>query len=259
MIYFNASNPSIDDPFVFDSNDDVVIATTYIVNAGGTADIKTTLKTLASADEDLTQIISKGEVKDDKLGKGDEFMTFKEPVKPTEAPTEAPIPTDAPTEAPIPTDAPTEAPVPTDAPTEAPVPTEAPTEAPQYATITIYGFNGQFETKQVEVDKPFDVYTYLNASELADGGKIASLNASQTYTDSIISLNSTAYPILGSAVVENKDQSGKILYLASTPDGAFVFNSDDDVMIKTTYTVTAPGEGEVRNAIQTMAADDGCC
>ena len=42
VIYFNASNPSIDDPFVFDSNDDVIIATTYVVNAGGTADIKTT-------------------------------------------------------------------------------------------------------------------------------------------------------------------------------------------------------------------------
>ena len=96
MIYFNASNPSIDNPFVFDSDDDVIIATTYTVTAGGTADIKTTLKTLASADEDLTQIISKGEIKDDKLGEGDEFMTFNKPVKPTEAPTEAPSPTPAP-------------------------------------------------------------------------------------------------------------------------------------------------------------------
>ena len=85
VIYFNASNPSIDDPFVFDSNDDVIIATTYTVTAGGTADIKTTLKTLASADEDLTQIISKGEIKDDKLGEGDEYMTFDQPVAPTEA------------------------------------------------------------------------------------------------------------------------------------------------------------------------------
>lgn len=130
----------------------------------------------------------------------------------------------------------------------------------QTAIITIYGFNGQSETKLFNVGDTFDVYTYLNASDLADGGKIAAIDASQIYTDSILSLNETTYPIFGDSIthIHNTDQTGKILYNALTPevDYPFILNSDDDAMIQTTYTVTAPGEGEVRNAIKTLAAAD---
>ena len=194
----------------------------------------------------LPQIIFDGEVIDEQLKKGDEFMTFDEPVKPTEAPTEEPTTVEPTTVEPT-TVEPT---------TVEPTTVEPTTE--QTATITIYGFNGQSETKTFNVGDTFDVYTYLNASDLADGGKLANVNASQTYTDSVVELNSTAYPVLGDAVVENKDQAGKVLYIASTPsvENPFVFDSDDDVMIKTTYTVTAGGEGEIRNAIRTMAAAD---
>ena len=54
------------------------------------------------------------------------------------------------------------------------------------AVITIYGFNGQSETMQINVGDTFDVYTYLNASDLTDSGKIAAINASQMYTDSLL-------------------------------------------------------------------------
>ena len=128
----------------------------------------------------------------------------------------------------------------------------------QTAIISIYGFNGQYETKSIKVGDTFDVYTYLNASDLVDKGKIAGIDAYQMYTDSTLSLNSTIYPIFNDNIVYNVDNIGKILYNALTPeiDYPFIFNSNDDVVIQTTYTVKAPGQGEVRNAIKTLAAAD---
>ena len=304
-IIFNASTPSIENPFLFNRDDSVLIKTQYTVTKGGDTEIHTTLKTLASADEDLTRIIVRGDVVDNNFT---ESMVFELPEVPTEAPAEpttapvepttAPVePTDAPVEpttapvepttapvepttAPVePTTAPVEpttAPVePTTAPVEpttAPVepttapaePTTAPaepTEAPK-ATITIYSLDGSSETKEFNVGDTFTVYTTLNVKDSAPDG-IASINASQTYSNDILALDKTAsaetmFPILKDSALVNLDQDGKVLYNASTPkiENAFRFNSNDDLLIVTTYTVTAPGTGEVRNAIKTMAAAD---
>ena len=200
-----------------------------------------------------------------------------DPPVPTEAPTVAPKPTEAPTEAPKPTEAPTEPPKPTEAPTEAPKPTEAPTEAPKpteepakTATITIYGLNGQSETKEFNIGDTFTVYTSLDATLATDGGKIASIAGSQTYTDSVLSLTSAidgeqlfidsaaVFPVCGNQAMGRLTQPGTILYNASTPSttNPFVFDSDDDLMLVTTYTVTAGGTGEVRNVLTSLAAAD---
>ena len=354
-IYFNASTPSIDKAFVFNSDSDVVIATTYVATAPGTADIKTVIKTLASADEELTRIIDKEEVKDDRLGKDDEYMTFDKPEpKPTEPepttvepttvepttvepttvepttvepttvepttvepttvepttvepttvepttvepttvepttvepttvepttvepttvepttvepttvePTTVEPTTVEPTTVEPTTVEPTTVEPTTVEPTTVEPTTVEPTTAPK-AIITIYGLDGQSEVKEFDLSNgpvTFDVYTYLDASNAADGGKISGVNAEQTYSDNMLTLDSASFPILnkdGDKVVSNADTPGKIAYIASTPDidKPFVFNSNDDVLIKTTYTVSVPGEGEVRNAIKSMAAAD---
>ena len=143
-VQYNASTPGINNGFIFDSNDDLVIVTNYTVTRGGIGEVRNALSYLAAADDDLTKLVTKGEVASDvELTVN---ATFSKPphhappvVNPTEAPTEAPKPTEAPTEAPKPTEAPTEAPKPTEAPTEAPVPTEAPTEPAPEDTYIVAG------------------------------------------------------------------------------------------------------------------------
>ena len=138
LIQYNGSTPAINNGFKFDSDNDQLIVTTYKVTAGGTGEVRNALVTLASDDEDLTKVVSHGEVTDGSTVAGN--ATFVKPADdPTEAPTEAPEPTEAPTEAPEPTEAPTEAPEPTEAPTEAPVPTEAPTEPAPEDTYIVAG------------------------------------------------------------------------------------------------------------------------
>ena len=66
-LYFNASTPYITNPFIFDQDNSKLIVTNYKVTAPGTAEIKTTLKTVALADEDLTRVVNKGEILDNRL------------------------------------------------------------------------------------------------------------------------------------------------------------------------------------------------
>ncbi|MBQ1474723.1 MAG: hypothetical protein IIZ32_05420, partial [Ruminococcus sp.] len=205
-VQYNASTPGINNGFIFDSNDDLVIVTNYTVTRGGIGEVRNALSYLAAADDDLTKLVTKGEVASDvELTVN---ATFSKPphhappvVDPTEAPTEAPKPTEAPTEAPKPTEAPTEAPKPTEAPTEAPKPTEAPTEAPKptvapteaptqpqgKATVTVHGLDGKTETQEFNVGDTFTVYTTLNTSAY-NNGRIGSINGSQLYTNAVLKL-----------------------------------------------------------------------
>ncbi|MBQ7217906.1 MAG: hypothetical protein IJS27_00265, partial [Ruminococcus sp.] len=168
---------------------------------------------------------------------------------------------------------PTEPPVePTDAPV---VPTQAPTEAPtEYepttATVTIYGLNGQSETREFHIGDTFSVYTSLNVKKSGNDVQIASAAGSQTYSDSILTLTSetddeglftdtaAVFPVFGDKGMGRNSTPGMIGYNASTPSttDAFVFDSDDDLVIVTTYTVAKGGTGEVRNALSMLAAAD---
>ena len=60
---FNASNPSLNDGFVFNSPKSYLLISTYTVIAPGTVDISTNLTTLALSDFALTRVINKSEFK----------------------------------------------------------------------------------------------------------------------------------------------------------------------------------------------------
>nr|WP_316614812.1 hypothetical protein [uncultured Ruminococcus sp.] len=209
-VQYNASTPGVNDGFVFDSDDDLVIVTEYTVTKGGTGEVRNALSYLAAADNALTVLVKEGAVTSGVALTVN--ATFEKPVppateapteapkptvaptqapKPTVAPTEAPKPTVAPTQAPNPTVAPTQAPKPTVAPTEAPKPTAAPTQAPTQsqdkATVTVHGLDGKTETKEFNVGDDFYVYTTLNASQINDG-KIGAINGYQLYPNTMIKL-----------------------------------------------------------------------
>ncbi|MEE3492598.1 MAG: hypothetical protein VZQ45_06335, partial [Ruminococcus sp.] len=149
LVQYNASTPGINNGFVFDSDDDLVIVTRYTVTNGGTGEVRNALSYLAAADDNLTKLVNDGVV--DPEASLTVNATFDKPGSaPTEAPTDAPVPTEAPTDAPVPTEAPTDAPTPTEAPTDAPVPTEAPTDAPtpgDKLTVTVVSLDGVEDTK----------------------------------------------------------------------------------------------------------------
>ena len=107
----------------------------------------------------------------------------------------------------------------------------------------------------------------MNVADQNDG-KIGALSGQQTYTDSVINLtdayngegeveNLTAmFPITGEKSLAKADEPGTIYFNAGTPDGAFVFDSDDDELIVTNYKVVAPGTAEVRTSLKTLALAD---
>ena len=158
-------------------------------------------------------------------------------------------------------------------PTEAPVqPTSAPVQ-PTYvsgkALVSIYGIDGTVaDTREFNVGDTFTVYTAMNASAV-NSGKIASFSCTQSYTDAVLTLAdsieewgfadlASVFPVTGTSTVSNATVPGLIQYNATNGSmvNPFVFDSNDDVLIKTTYTVSAPGTAEIRNGIKTLAVAD---
>ena len=147
----------------------------------------------------------------------------------------------------------------------------ATTSAAQTATITVYDVNGNAVTEEIEVGEEFTVYTTLDVSQSVSGGMIGSVQGTQTYSTSVLSLVDgvsgeygeiadlvTVFPITGAATMANASTAGKITYNASTPSktDAFKFDSPTSKLIVTTYKVTAAGSGEVKNTIKNLAAAD---
>ena len=234
---YNASTPNIGQGFQFNDPNALLIVTNYKVVAAGNAEVRNTLTTVAAADANLTRIVNKGVVADGKVING--IATFWDPSQPE--PTEPPA---------------------TEPPATEPPATEPPVQ--EKAIVTVYGFDGSSETKSFDVGETFTVYTTLNA-----GQTLASINATQTFTASILTesdavdaqgvvADSTAmFPILGDAAIA-RVTTGKIQYNASTPSigNGFAFDKDDAILIVTTYTVTKAGEAEIRNSLTTVAAAD---
>ena len=243
-IIFNASKAR---GFNFKNADSQLIVTDYEAIAPGETTIELKVKILARVGAEVEKIVNKYVVQP-----GFRFVQHLTFDPDYQAP-DLPAPTEAATEAE--TVAETEAPV---------VPTDAPT-----ANVKIYDFNGNLcDTKTFNVGDTFDVYTTLNAYNTAAKGKIASFKADQTYTKDVLALASPldaeqmlgedAFPIFGSAAMGRLTEEGRILYNASTPsiENPFKFNTDDDVVIVTKYTVTAGGDAEVHNALITLGAAD---
>lgn len=147
----------------------------------------------------------------------------------------------------------------------------ATTSAAETATITIYGLDGTSEVKEFNVGDEFTVYTTLNVSASVANGMVGSVQGTQTYTSSVLSLVDEissqygefvdplkVFPVTGEATIANAAQAGKIVYNASTPsiDNGFKFDSDSSQLIVTTYKVNAAGTGKVENALKNLAAAD---
>ena len=239
MIRYNASTPQVGKGFAFPDDDTVLIQTTYTVTAPGVGTITNSITTLTGDDADLTRVVSKGVVMEGAVIGG--IATYTDPsLPPTEPPTAAP----------------------TEAPTEAP-------PVPATATITIKGLDGKTEVKTVNVGDSFNVYTTLNVSDALADSMISAVNAYQTYSADILACNAEVdadgivtpasaeamFPIIGDNVIA-RVADGSIVYNSSTPNigNGYKFDNDSCLLIVTTYTVTAAGEGIVENGLTTVVS-----
>lgn len=80
LIKYNASNPTVNKGFVFNGNDTILILSHYTVTAGGTAEIRNSLTTVAAADQNLTRLVEDGVVKDGVVFDG--IASFVDPTGP---------------------------------------------------------------------------------------------------------------------------------------------------------------------------------
>ena len=216
-IVYNASKPAVGEGFTFDSASSQLIVTTYKVNAAGNAEVKNALKNLAADDANLTRIVFEGQVQEGKSFAGK--ATFTDP-----------------------------------------------TPTIDHAEVRIHSLDGRVETQSFNVGDTFTAYTVLNASSV-NNGKIASVNASQRYTSAVLELTNavdedgyivnpdTVFPVMKSAAIGSAKNAGVIKYAGSSTTG-FDFNSNNALLIVTTYRVKANGYADITNKMNTLAAAD---
>ena len=230
VINFSASKPEVNNGFVFDSDKCKLIVTNYKVKAAGKASITTALKTLVASDKDVTKIVWNGQTQSGM--NFTMFETYTDPGNP-------------------------------DVPTQ---PATQPTQPVKDTTVTIYGFDGQSTKLSFNVGETFTVYSTFNASKAAGNGYIASINATQTYTASIlqetdavdqygvIKDSASVFPNMTGAMGRVVD--GAVKYNASNPQQGYLFDTDLSIISVTHYKVTAKGNAEIRDALTTVAAAD---
>ena len=137
------------------------------------------------------------------------------------------------------------------------------------AKITIAGTDGKTETKTFNVGDTFTVYTTLYSAQF--DGEIASMMGFQEYTDGVVALadkldddglvddTKTMFPVAyNTNTLANGGIKGNIYFSASeaNPAKAFIFDSNDSLLIVTNYTVTAEGEADIKTALETLATSD---
>ncbi|MBQ1475517.1 MAG: PT domain-containing protein, partial [Ruminococcus sp.] len=158
---------------------------------------------------------------------------------------------------------------------------DAATTASEKAIVHISGLDGKVETKEFNVGDDFYVYTTLNASQINEG-KIGSINARQLYTNSVVKLIDEytendgilelqdVFPITQYATMASGHHTdltddeeyhdptrGAIFYNASIASyRGFRFDDDDDILIKSHYQITNPGEAYITNEVVTLACSD---
>ncbi len=187
-----------------------------------------------------------------------------EPTEPTEPVTEPTDPVTEPTE-PVTED-------PTVTPTIIPtVPTE-PSFTGDDAEISIYDLEGNLsQTINLNIGDQFTVLTYLNIKDINDG-KIRSIDGRVIYTSPLLKLvlddpvyfEDDMFPLLSSSRigitanydVDAEDGTYEVRYNASDAKKYATFASDDAVLTKVRFEVTASGKGVVRNTLVTLASAD---
>jgi len=136
-----------------------------------------------------------------------------------------------------------------------------------HAEVTVYSLDGTSETMNFNIGDEFTVYTTLDASASAPNGMISSINASQKYTSSILTLTDAVdkdgliddvekvFPVLGDSAMANAGSKGIIKYAAINPSTtkAFQFNDETCQLITTTYKVKANGYADITNSLIVLA------
>ena len=137
------------------------------------------------------------------------------------------------------------------------------------AKITVAGTDGKTETKTFNVGDKFTVYTTMYSAQF--DGKVGPLMGSQEYTKDVVALTDELdeeslvvnkkemFPVAYNAnTLANGAIKGDLYFSATEPDPskAFIFDSNDCLLIVTNYTVTAEGEAKIDTAVETLATTD---
>ena len=216
-IVYNASKLSSDSAFIFDSPSSQLIVTTYYVKSAGNAEIKNAIRNLAAADTSITRIVFEGQVQEGKSIAGKASFTD-------------------------------------------------PTPQIDHAEVRIHSLDGRVETQSFNIGDTFTAYTVLNASSV-NNGLMGSVNGVQRYTSSVLELTnavdadgyienvSTVFPVMKDSAIANAKNAGIIKFAGSSTAG-FPFNSNDALLIVTTYRVKANGYADISNKMNVLAAAD---
>ena len=243
VIKANATKAKFKQAYAFDSDDSILIQTKYKVVAEGNCSIKTDIVTLATISEDnsMATQISESEKTGD-----DEIVT----VTTLDAPEHAdPEPTPQPGD-----DTPDE-PQPGDDTPDEPTPGEDTPDEPGYDGVLIKADGVYYAVEKGDV---FTYVFYLNTGE-----KVCSLDAETFFDIEGLEFQGDTdegledlFPIIKDAMVVNDSQAGRLKYNYSAAKGKN-FNTDDSILIKADFLVTAEsGVYEINTLLHTVAGAD---
>ena len=216
-IVYNASNPSQDSAFKFDSASSQLIVTTYYVQAAGTAEIKNVIKNLAAADASLTRIIFEGQLQDGKSIAGKASFT-----DPTPALDHAEVRIHS---------------------LDGRVETQSFNIGDTFTAYTVLNASSVNNGKMGSV----------NGTQRYTSSVLELNNAVDE--DGYIENTSTVFPVMKDSAIANAKTAGIIKYAASSTAG-FDFGSNDALLIVTTYRVKANGYADITNKMNVLAAAD---
>lgn len=144
--------------------------------------------------------------------------------------------------------------------------TETPTFSEKTADVTIYDICGNSTTTVFHVGESFTVYTVLNTSGSAGSGEIVSIQAAQEFTDDVLKPLDKVdedgivtdlpymFPILQNNTLARL--VGNSYVYSAVASSSFLFDNDNAVLIRSSYTVQNEGNAEIRNTIKKLYAAD---
>ena len=216
-IVYNATNPSTDSAFKFDSDSSQLIVTTYKVTAAGTGEVKNALRNLAVADADLTRIIFEGKLQDGKSIAGK--ATFTDPT-PTIDHAEVRIHN-----------------------------LDGSVETKSFNIGDTFNVYTTLDASSVNDG----LMSSINGTQRYTTS-VLSL-ADTVDADGYLTENAKVFPVMGESAIGSAKDSGTVKYAASSVAG-FLFSSLQSQLLVTTYRVTANGYADITNKLNVLAAAD---
>ena len=216
-IVYNASNPSTDNAFKFDSDSSQLIVTTYKVTAAGTGEVKNALRNLAAADAELTRIVFEGQLQEGKAIAGKATYT-----DPSPAIDHAEVRLHS---------------------------LDGSVETRSFNigdTFTAYTFLNASSVNGGDMAS-------VNGTQRYTSSVLQLTNAVDA--DGYITNTDAVFPVMKDSAIGIAKNAGVIKYAGSSTAG-FKFDSDSSLLIVTTYKVTANGYADITNKLNTLAAND---